>query len=622
MLESVALLCVLLLTSRVNAEITMTAQAVALMGMNVQLTISSNKGNSVNGTVYWPFVNGTQWGAFVTCDILQQPDAPCTLLLPMPLPGQARIQVAALDRDWCQGSCFFPVGQLVPPNVGDGDLSNTISVSVVARSVTHPLPNGNASASRHVCMDWEPWFTRNNLGGHPWLQRPGAEGVPLVGLYSSFNALVVRQHAIWLTEAGVDCILVDWSNNLWGGTAWSDRSIDIQQLINGTTFALEQFHALQTEGLIATPQVVIMMGLTNGPPASPQALQDQAAWVKTNYIDVFGPERFLALPDGPSKVDPLVPEKPALVFLDTRGSAVTQPPVWNVTDVFAVRYMGAQLQDKPTMGTDHGYWSWMDGSLTPVPAMRHGVAEALTVTPGFFTGKGGWLGADASGWRAGATFVKTMESARMYTPSVLLVCQWNEFAGQPTVPGTEYVDSYNLSLTNDMEPVSLTECGYTRPGDQGQLPRCDTGWGMFPVNLLRASLGALRGEAQNSVLRILTPEHGAVATTSTMVVEWTIIGTGSDGLFIVKVDGIAVGNTSGQHRMTVDLDAVHIRPGAHNITVIGTDGWTKYALSKTNFDHGDESMESAPTRGVSFTVPFAYQPVESLVGVSTKRSIS
>eukprot|EP00041_Stephanoeca_diplocostata_P025064 m.648631 g.648631 ORF g.648631 m.648631 type:complete len:238 (-) comp22662_c0_seq9:722-1435(-) len=195
----------------------------------------------------------------------------------------------------------------------------------------------------------------------------------------------------------------------------------------------------------------------------------------------------------------------------------------------------------------------MDGSLTPVPAMRHGVAEALTVTPGFFTGKGGWLGADASGWRAGATFVKTMESARMYTPSVLLVCQWNEFAGQPTVPGTEYVDSYNLSLTNDMEPVSLTECGYTRPGDQGQLPRCDTGWGMFPVNLLRASLGALRGEVQNSVLRILTPEPGAVANTSTMVVEWTIIGTGSDGLFTVEVDGIPVGNTSGMMPHAVAL---------------------------------------------------------------------
>ena len=49
------------------------------------------------------------------------------------------------------------------------------------------------------------------------MHRPGAAGIPILGMYSSFHLGVVRQHAFWMVEAGVNCILVDWSNNLWGG---------------------------------------------------------------------------------------------------------------------------------------------------------------------------------------------------------------------------------------------------------------------------------------------------------------------------------------------------------------------------------------------------------------------
>ena len=40
-----------------------------------------------------------------------------------------------------------------------------------------------------------------------------------------------------------------------------------------------------------------------------------------------------------------------------------------------------------------------------------------------------------------------MDVAVKYKPSVMLVCQWNEWAGQPD--GTpNFVDSYNISFTN------------------------------------------------------------------------------------------------------------------------------------------------------------------------------
>ena len=49
-------------------------------------------------------------------------------------------------------------------------------------------------------MDWEPWHTRHNA--NRWMGRPGASAMPLVGMYGSFHEGVIRQHAIWLVEAG------------------------------------------------------------------------------------------------------------------------------------------------------------------------------------------------------------------------------------------------------------------------------------------------------------------------------------------------------------------------------------------------------------------------------------
>ncbi len=50
-----------------------------------------------------------------------------------------------------------------------------------------------------------------------------------------------------------------------------------------------------------------------------------------------------------------------------------------------------------------GLWSWMDGSLAPIPTFYNGTVEALTVTPAFFS-TGGWLDSTAYG-RLGGFFL-------------------------------------------------------------------------------------------------------------------------------------------------------------------------------------------------------------------------
>ncbi len=58
------------------------------------------------------------------------------------------------------------------------------------------------------------------------------EAVPILGLYDSFNFLIVKQHARWLVEAGVDFLVVDWTNNIWGLNAWNERGV-YAQVLNG-----------------------------------------------------------------------------------------------------------------------------------------------------------------------------------------------------------------------------------------------------------------------------------------------------------------------------------------------------------------------------------------------------
>lgn len=57
---------------------------------------------TVNGTVVWPFVNGSQFGAFATCAVLGRSSANCSLLLPLPYAGAAAIQLAVFPegREW------------------------------------------------------------------------------------------------------------------------------------------------------------------------------------------------------------------------------------------------------------------------------------------------------------------------------------------------------------------------------------------------------------------------------------------------------------------------------------------------------------------------------------------
>jgi len=563
---------------------------------------------SANGTIFWPFVNGSQWGSFVTCAVSGRDhalDGGCTIMLPLPVAGLAAVRVAVLrqGREWggdinATQSRGYPVGT---PSPSDGVKSNGRAadnksiIAVAFRRVKFPpgVKSSGGSAQHDVCMDWEPWHTSHNA--NRWMGRAGASAMPLVGMYGSFNEGVIRQHAIWLVEAGVTCIEIDWSNSLWGHQLWSARGLGVQELSNATALTLHVYAQLRAEGH-DTPKALFMVGLQNGPPATPSEVGNEAGWIRDNLLRPLGAANFVAL-DG----------KPLLLVLLCGVSARPNASVTTAVSgggVFTVRFMATQLQENPSLGRELGFWSWMDGSVEPVPTLRpDGSAEALTVTPAFFA-QGGWLGADAMPQNRGATFVSEMATAIRYRPSVLLVCQWNEWLGQGDHTGS-YEDAYNISLTNDMEPTALAECGgYQHAEDAGQLPVCDTGWGFFNLNLLSATLHAYRESmrtttrhatapagvteteatgAATTVVRISEPPGPAThvapphaVRSATLRVAWAAVGPATR-FHVALSSGTSVTVTNASSAV---LDLSDTPDGVHTLTVSALDGVSAFTLQR------------------------------------------
>ncbi|MGC8540498.1 MAG: hypothetical protein ACP5QA_07695 [Phycisphaerae bacterium] len=495
----------------------------------------------------WPYVDGRQWGAAEKTN--QRGSA--KFMIPLPEVGTALIQVAEKGP----AGPSFPVGQPLP---NQSQASNTIVVRVTARQFSFPKHR------RHlVGMDYEPWFTPLNLRWNT------AEAIPLLGKYSSFNRLVIRQHALWLDQMGINYILMDWSNNLWGKTRFSQCPLNAKQLISATTQLLKTYAQMRKQG-IATPQVTLLLGIDNGPVTTTTAINGELAWIYQNYIRN---PRFDGLWLDYHK-------KPLIVIFNGGGPAFLagklaagEPPI-NTRD-FTVRWMASQLQNTPQFARA-GYWSWMDGSIDPIPVYHHGQCEDLTITPAFFS-NGGWLAPLALARDNGATYVREFKSALQYHAHFLNICQWNEFAGQPIGQGygpkhNNYVDCYDTHLNNDIEPTSLTACAYRGCG----------GWGFYYLNLTRACINLYRQKVpRTTVLAISSPQRNALVTGPTLHVRWACIGKPPQS-FTLLIDGRKMAVHINPIARACTLKLAGLKPGRHELTLLAIGGLSLLKLSYTH----------------------------------------
>ncbi len=443
----------------------------------------------------------------------------------------------------------FPVGSPLPKQ---GVHSNVLRIQVYHRPI-HTLWD----PEHLVGIEWEPWFTPLNTR---W---DTAEAMPLLGYYDSFNPEVIRQHCLWMVEAGINFLLVDWTNNLWGKQHWAERSPYVDDLIRATTRMLDTYAQMKQEG-IPVPQVVFILGLDNGPTTTTTAVNEEMQWIYENYVSNPRYQGLWLYYLG----------KPLILVFNGGGPGIrkNQPPVED--RYFTVRWMASQLQINRL--DREGYWSWMDGTLHPIPTFYQGQAEALTVTPAFF-GEGGWTYPQARGRRGGTTYIEEFKTALQYRPRFLIINQWNEFAGQYEGMGygpqrDQYVDCYNAELSNDIEPTSLTACAYRGCG----------GWGFYYLNLTRALIHLYHQKApETTLMAISNPRRGEILTGPTLKVEWAVIGKPPKG-FTLMLDGhVILQHFQGTSYV---LELGNIRPGRHILKIIAEGAVTQFPLSLTEED--------------------------------------
>ena len=553
------------------------------MGRSVEIRVAATRadGRPAAGYLLLPYVNGKRWGAHEYADA----EGRATMILPLPNPGLAEIQVEATETLGILSSSHqpsprlpsaegrqawalpvagvWPAGTLTRLLTGsrapDGaNLSTAVVVRVDFRKLAPPPSDPEHLVGLQYCELFSPGLFTWNF----------AQAVPLVGFYRSWDRDVLRQHLIWLAESGADFLLLDWSNQMVPHQRWDERPDKDNEAVHSTTMLLETLASLRDEGL-TVPRVAIFVGLNNGPPTSVSAINEESQWIYHHYVRN---PRFRGL-----FLEYL--GKPLLIVFNSGGpewlNTTKQVPVDD--QYYTIRWISAQHQSNHH--NQAGYWTWMDGVLRQPVTMFQGKPEAMTASVAFF-GVDGWKAPSAFGRRGGWTYVESFRGALEHRPHFLQLHQFQEFIGQEENPNTRfYGDSYSVELSDDIEPVSLTCPGY----------RGDGGWGFLYLNLTRALIDLYRQKTpETTVLVVEQPNRRQVVGEDRLPVKWTWLGKAPQG-FTLELNGKTVASGIKGTETVVDIHGQPDGPIVLRLTAEGTTA--RYDLLYTRDSLPKERME-------------------------------
>lgn len=399
-------------------------------GLNVVLNAVLKEGNKpISNLPLHAELDGKAWGA----EYPTYPSGVAHLVIPMPERGVHTLTVT------------------------DGSVqSNPVTIEVTPRSF-HVEDDPN----HQIILEYETWF------GPGYAQWGHEEATPLLGLYSSLDPRIVRQHALWFEEMGINVVELDWTNNLTAAFP-NDTA---KECIAATDLLLRVYATMPQH-----PKVLLLMGPENNLWRDNRDVY-AGPWFKKQRDYVY--EHYI---HNPKFSDMFVQyEGKPLILYYLNGPRSVAPP--DLSDPrFTTRYVGAWLQT--TKEDKYGVWSWYDQD--PIATMYHGKAEAMTVTNGYPAvdspgpGLNNWLAKDAGGKNAGETYRSQWEKALLEKPHFLFINQWNEF-----VPP----DQYDANLSNDMEPTLIT----TPPDKRA------SGWGFEYMNLTREYIERYHAALHNKV---------------------------------------------------------------------------------------------------------------------------
>lgn len=299
------------------------------------------------------------------------------------------------------GLVMFSVGCLAqaPPTVGSkADLWP--NEPALSPSVTPSSP-----AVRQVGVAYALW--------HYDTKWKSSWGMPELGFYASSDPVAMQAHAVWLAQAGVDFILVDWSNNL-NADHRIHKGTPQQNIVEDATHTLfDVFSHYAT-----APKISLMIGNPLEPAAVTNGdLQHKADQVWDEYA---GNEQYGKM------MEMYLGKALLVVYVNTPSPYQKGIPAW--TDPrFSVRYMTGFVSDQPALHdannvSKYGYWSWEDRGVQSYPIYQNH-PEFMSVVPA-------WRGNAAHpspGRQNGSTYVQEWARARAIGPNIVLAGTFNEW---------------------------------------------------------------------------------------------------------------------------------------------------------------------------------------------------
>ena len=301
------------------------------------------------------------------------------------------------------------------------------------------LPEQYKSApyeDRLVGVAYSTWMYNNSSFNNCWEH-------PLIGNYTTLNCpWALEAHAALMYDAGVDFVLVDWSNNVdydfynkkdyRGGRARND----FETIEMGTNQLFEGWSKLEN-----TPKIAVFIGCPGDESAIKDGrLQKKADQVYREYIENEEYKDMYQTYLG----------KPLLVvYLGTPALAQNRlAKLWN-DDRFTVRfltgYIGQQgMFNRKTRAAKEPIWSWEEREQQCY-AVNGDTVECMTV-------QSAWRSQDEPGdpnyiaeatRDDGDTLLKMWARAKEFGPQIVLCPTWNEYSkGEQPTP----------EINKDLEP--------------------------------------------------------------------------------------------------------------------------------------------------------------------------
>lgn len=310
----------------------------------------------------------------------------------------------------------------------------------------------------------------------------GVWGSPLLGYYRSDDRAIIRKHAEWLADAGVDFIWIDWSNDLDYDPQVTRGRPDFDMIEGATRAIFEEYAKLPKH-----PRISIFIGC----PGAPEAVKDGRLTRKADQIY----RQYVTNPVFRPLLQDYLGKPLLVVYVGTPSPFQNGEPDWN-DPRFTVRWMTGFITQQPNLRTadlvsKYGYWSWEDRGKQTY-AVYKGRPEAMVVTACWRSDPQ----CPSPGRRNGQTFREQWARAREIGPKFAMVVSWNEWvlSEQPSAeiskdlePSREYGKLY-LHLLK--EEIAKFKGRYYRTGAVAHEGKAQ------PAHLLRTGAAKTLGTAR------------------------------------------------------------------------------------------------------------------------------